>query len=105
MLALLEASRGAQLALATTAPVVAQAWRSPKRQARLSAFLKQPEVEILAFAPADARAAGELAAMSRHHDVVDVHVVLSAQRRGYTIVTSDPGDVRKIDPRVKIVPI
>lgn len=105
MLALLEAARDARLAVATTAPVVAQAWRNGKRQARLAAFLKHPEVEVLAFAPADGRPTGELAAMSRHHDVVDVHVVLVAQQRRRTIVTSDPDDIRTIDPRARIVPI
>jgi predicted nucleic acid-binding protein len=103
MLALLEAARDVDLPIAATAPVVGQVWRDGRRQARLAAFLKQPALNVAAFAAADARAAGELAAICRHADVVDVHVVLLARRRRLTVVTSDPHDMRKVDPLVAIV--
>lgn len=105
MLALLEAAHRERASLSVTAPVVAQAWRDGTRQARLATFLKQREVETVAFAAVDARAVGRLAAMSRHADVVDVHVVLAAQEREQTIVTSDPSDIRRVDSRAKVVAI
>lgn len=103
MLALLEAARREQAPLSVTAPVIAQAWRDGSRQARLAAFLKLHDLETIEFGAVDARAVGQLATMSRHRDVVDVHVVLSAQERAQTVVTSDPDDIRKIDPRVSIL--
>jgi hypothetical protein len=103
MLMLLEAARDRRARLSTTAPVVAQAWRDGRRQARLAAFLKQPAIDIAAFDPADARAVGMLATMSRHEDVVDTHVVMLARQRNQTVVTSDPDDVRTVDPRVRII--
>lgn len=105
MLALLEAIRDEGAALSVTAPVVAQAWRGGGRQARLASFLKQSVLEILPFTSVDALAAGTLSAMTKHHDVVDVHVVLLARARGHTIVTSDPDDMRRVDPNAPLVEI
>ena len=50
MLALLEAARDADLPISVTAPVVGQAWRDGRRQARLAAFLKQPSIDVAPFA-------------------------------------------------------
>jgi methyl coenzyme M reductase alpha subunit len=105
MLALLEAARDARVRLSVTAPVIAQAWHDGSRQARLAAFLKQPALDVAAFAATDARAVGQLATMCRHADVIDVHVVLLARQRRQAVVTSDPDDVRKVDPRVMIVAV
>ncbi|MCC7541801.1 MAG: PIN domain nuclease [Deltaproteobacteria bacterium] len=105
MLALLEAAREARAPLTTTAPVVAQAWHDGRVQARLAAFLKQPEVSIAPFDAMEARAVGTLATLSRHDDVVDTHVVLLARAHRQTIVTSDPDDVQKVDPKIRVVRI
>lgn len=77
------------------APVVAQAWRgSGPRQANLARFLQGCRIE-----PMDerrARAVGVLVARSGHDDVVDVAVVEGAARRGDCVLTSDPGDLRRV---------
>lgn len=77
------------------APVVAQAWRGRgPRQANLARFLQGCRIE-----PMDerrARAVGVLAARSGHDDIVDVAVVEGAARRGDRVLTSDPGDLRRI---------
>lgn len=103
VLALMEAARRERAPLSVTAPVIAQAWHDGARQARLAAFLKLGELEIVAFNAVDARAVGRLATMSQHADVVDVHVSLSAQQRGQSVVTSDPSDMNAIDRRVPVV--
>jgi hypothetical protein len=41
-----------------------------------------------------------MCAAAGHDDVVDVHVVLCARQRHHAIVTSDPGDIARIDPTV-----
>lgn len=105
MLALLEAAREARASLAVTAPVIAQAWRDGRRQARLSTFLKLPELEVEAFKTADARAVGVLARLSGHSDVVDVHVALIAGQQGRTVLTSDPDDIHRVDPRVPTITV
>jgi predicted nucleic acid-binding protein len=77
----------------TTAPVVAQVSRSA-RQAQLCRFLRG--CEIIPFSDAEAHEVGALAGKAGKNDVVDVHVVIVAQRRGYGVVTSDEKDLRPI---------
>lgn len=77
----------------TTAPVVAQASRSP-RQARLRIFLNG--CDVVAFDPAEAHEVGALLAKAGTSDVVDAHVAVVAAKRGSTVVTSDPDDLRHL---------
>jgi predicted Zn-dependent protease len=76
-------------ALHTTHPVVAQAWRTGSRQARLSAFLKTITVHPLD----DGRPVGQLLGQAGTSDVVDAHLVITALRLGHDILTGDPGDL------------
>ena len=85
------------------AAALAQAWRSP-RQARLAqvvnACLVDPLEERLA------KRTGELCGMSKTPDIVDAAVVASAARRGDAILTTDPGDLRRLAshaPQVEII--
>lgn len=105
MLALLRAAHEARASLSVTAPVIAQARRGGGRQARLSTFLKLPELDVVEFTTEDARAVGELARLSGHPDVVDVHLALLAGKRSQTILTSDPGDIERIDPRIETITV
>lgn len=75
----------------TTAPVVAQASRSPK-QVQLRRFLRG--CEVVAFGAGQAHQVGSLLASSGTSDVVDAHVALVALERRRTVVTSDPDDMR-----------
>ncbi len=77
----------------TTAPVVAQASRSP-RQVQLRRLLRG--CEVVAFAPQQAHEVGTLLASAEMDDVVDAHVVITAARLDSTVVTSDPGDLRRL---------
>lgn len=40
---------------------------------------------------------------SGHADVIDVHVALRARERHHAVVTSDPGDIARIDPTVPLI--
>lgn len=74
----------------TSAVCVAQAWRDPRRQARLTRALVGCRE-----APLDATGArriGALLALSRTEDVADAAVALLA-RTGDTVLTSDPDDI------------
>lgn len=77
----------------TTAPVVAQASRSP-RQVQLRRFLQG--CDVVAFAPAQAHAVGALLAKASTTDVVDAHVALTAAIAGAIVITSDPSDLRTL---------
>lgn len=85
------------------AAVVAQAWRNPARQVRLVRVLGADAVTIAPLDGTEARAVGQLCSATGTADVVDASVVLLARRvRGVT-VTSDPDDLRRIDPGIDVV--
>jgi predicted nucleic acid-binding protein len=81
---------------------IAQAWRSP-RQIRLARLLKSRDVEIAVMTPNAARSVGLICARTGHQDVIDVHVALCARERGHAVVTSDPGDISRIDPALPVI--
>jgi hypothetical protein len=95
----LKAARSRGGTICIPAEAVAQAWRSP-RQTRLARLLKSPDIDIAVMTLSVARAVGLMCAASGHDDVVDVHVVLCARQRHHAIVTSDPGDIARIDATV-----
>ena len=75
------------------AGALAQVWRG-QRSARIAQFLRGCSVEPLS--ETNAKRAGELLARSGTADAIDASVVVSAASRGDAIVTSDPGDIRKL---------
>lgn len=77
----------------TTAPVVAQVSRSG-RQAQLRRFLRG--CDLVPFVEGEAHDIGTLAGRSGSSDVVDVHVVAVAHRRGLGVLTSDENDLKPI---------
>jgi len=89
--------------LAVPAGVVAQAWRGGPRQARLARLLTAPETDIVPIDGATARAIGVICGHTGVDDVVDVSVVLCARERADTIVTADRGDLRRIDPKARLI--
>lgn len=88
---LIELARRAGAGLVTVAPVVAQVWRDGARQATLARWL--PMMEVHDTSLAQAKAAGELLAVSSTSDVVDALLALVALP-GDHVLTSDPDDVR-----------
>lgn len=97
------AERGLRVTIPATA--LAQAIRSPARQARLARLIRQPETDLVPLDGPDATATGLLLAATRTHDIVDAHVVLCARRAGQVVLTSDAGDLRQLDPDLPIVAV
>ncbi len=60
-------------------------------------------IEIHSLDAATARAAGQLCAATTSSDVIDASVVLVAAVVGGVTVTSDPDDLRRLDPSVELV--
>jgi predicted nucleic acid-binding protein len=97
------ASQGARVTVPSTA--LAQAIRRPDRQARLARLIRQPTTDVIALDRVDAISVGRLLAASETSDIVDAHVVICARRSHQQVVTSDPDDLRRLDPRVQLVTI
>ena len=87
------------------ASALAQAVRQPQRQARLARLLRQPTTDVIPLDRVDATNVGRLLAASGTSDVVDAHVVICARRAGQQAVTSDPDDLRALDPTLRVVTI
>jgi predicted nucleic acid-binding protein len=85
------------------ATALAQVIREPARQARLARLLRQPSTSLEALDGPDATRVGLLLATSRTRDITDAHVVVCARRHADAIVTSDPADLRRLDPSIKLI--
>jgi hypothetical protein len=98
-------ARAIELGMHVTVPatVLAQAIRIPARQARLSRLIRQAGTDLIALNGPDATAVGLLLARTGTADIVDAHVVICGQRAGLVVVTSDPGDLRRIDPELRLL--
>lgn len=103
--ALLAAARRERLEVRVPAPVLAQVFRGGGRQARLARFLSYPETRVVPFDEQAARASGSLLGVSGTADVVDASVVVCAWRFDDAVATSDPVDLRRLDPRLRLVPL
>ena len=95
-------ARRARETLTVPAGCVAQAWRDPRRQVRLAAFLKRPNVDVVAMDEDQARRVGRLLAATGTSDITDAHVALCALRRDAAVLTSDPEDIRRLVPTLRI---
>jgi hypothetical protein len=85
------------------ATVLAQAIRRPDRQVRLSRMIRQPTTDVIELGRVDATNVGRLLAASGTSDIADAHVVICARRADQPVVTSDPGDLRQLDPNIRLI--
>jgi len=87
------------------ATALAQVIRNPARQTRLSRLIRQADTDLVSLNGPDATAVGLLLAETATADIVDAHVVICARRAGQVVVTSDPGDIRRIDSELRCVEV
>jgi hypothetical protein len=98
-------ARAAETGARITVPasILAQAIRKPDRQVRLSRFIRQPTTDVIELGRVDATGIGRLLAASGTSDIADAHVVICARRADQPVVTSDPGDLRELDPTRRLI--
>ena len=105
MIALLRQALSQGRRFRVPAGVVGQAWRDGRRQAVLARFLRGAEVDVIPLDDLRSRAAGELCGAAGSADVIDASVVLVALEHHDIVVTGDPSDLRRLDPKARIVAI
>ena len=105
MIALLHRALAQDRVFRVPAGVVGQAWRDGRTQVTLARFLRSEEVEIIPLDEQLARSCGELCGATNSPDVIDASVVILARQRREPIVTSDPDDLRRLDPSAQIIPV
>jgi predicted nucleic acid-binding protein len=99
--ALLQVNREQGGAVRVPAGVVAQVWRSG-RQARVAKLLKAEETTVVVLDEQKARAVGALCGAAGTADVVDASVAVCAAQHGDTVVTSDPDDIARLAPKLRV---
>jgi hypothetical protein len=87
------------------ATALAQVIRGPARQTRLSRLIRQADTDLVPLNGPDATAVGLLLAETATADIVDAHVVICARRTRQVVVTSDLGDIRRIDSELRLVAV
>jgi predicted nucleic acid-binding protein len=97
------AEAGARVTIPAT--VLAQAIRRPERQVRLARLIRQPTTDVVPLDRVDATHVGRLLAAAGTADITDAHVVVCARRAGQRVVTSDPDDLRRLDPALEVLAI
>lgn len=107
IVALIRTARRAGLPISVPAGALAQVWRDGRRQARLAGLLRvrSGAPQAVPLDARDARAAGELCGRAGTADVIGASVLLCALARGDRVVTGDPGDLRRLDPAVRLIPL
>ena len=105
MIALLQRALTHGRAFRVPAGVVGQVWRDGRVQVTLSRFLRSEGVEVIPLDEQLARSCGELCGATNSRDIVDASVVILARERRDPIVTSDPDDLRRLDPGAQIIPV
>jgi hypothetical protein len=68
-------------------------------------LLKSRDVEIAVMTPNIARTIGLVCASTGHDDVIGVHVAVCARERNHAVITSDPGDLARIDPELPLIKV
>jgi predicted nucleic acid-binding protein len=103
MIALLRRALAQGRAFRVPSGVVGQSWRNGRVQVTLARFLRSEEVEIVPLDDQLARSCGELCGAAGASDVIDASVAIVARERQDLIVTSDPDDIRRLDPAAQLV--
>jgi len=99
---------GIVLAVPTAALMAAWSAIAPGDRPFLEILLDLPVAVIEPLDESSARDAGLLLATARDPSAASVvagHVAWSARRRGWPVVTAEPGPLRSIDPTVEIDPL
>ena len=85
------------------ATALAQVIRNPAKQVRLWRMIQFDRTEVVPLDGSHAQAVGALLARTGTSDIVDAHVVICAQAGGYAVITSDPLDLRRLDPKLRVI--
>jgi predicted nucleic acid-binding protein len=74
-------------------------------QSRLANLLATATVSVVDFDADAARVSGVLLGRAGTSGVIDASVAVCARMRGHIVVTSDPDDLHRLDPRLAVVTI
>lgn len=91
--------------MVTSSAVIAQVWRGHRAQVPIAVALRWSHLRVVAPTPAEGRVIGQMLGVTGSSDVVDGHVALLARERGWPVVTSDPDDIGRLDPSLRLATV
>jgi predicted nucleic acid-binding protein len=94
---------GSRITVPATA--LAQVIRNPARQVGLWRMVHFDETEVVPFDGSHAQAAGALLARTGTSAITDAHVVICAQSGGDAVITTDPLDLKQLDPKLRLITV
>ena len=103
--ALFKVAAAQQIDMVLPSVVLAQVWRNGTRQVQLARTLSNPGITEAPLHHEDAKRVGELLRESATADVADAHVAVLAGRLRAAVITSDEGDIARLDPALPIVKV
>jgi predicted nucleic acid-binding protein len=103
MAVLVDEALASRAMLAIPAGVLAQSWRGGARQARIARLLRSSVVAVIPLDRRCALRAGARCAATGVTDVIDASVALCARDHGHPVITSDPDDLRVLDPSLVLL--
>jgi hypothetical protein len=87
------------------ATALAQVIRNPAKQVRLWRMIQFDKTEVVPLDGSHAQAVGALLAQTGTSDIVDAHVVICAERAGFAVITSDPLDLKRLNPKLRMITV
>jgi hypothetical protein len=105
VIVLLARARETGAIITVPATALAQAIRQPEPQVRLARLVRQPTTEVVPLDRVDATNVGRLLGATGTSDIAHAHVVICARRSRQRVVTSDPDDLRLLDPTLQLIPV
>jgi hypothetical protein len=87
------------------ATALAQVIRNPAKQVRLWRMIQFDKTEVIPLDGSHAQAVGALLARTGTSDIADGHVAICAGAAGYAVITSDPLDLKRLDPKLRLITI
>ena len=105
MEALLRQTQVRRVEILILAGVLAQVWSGSPMQAPLSMLLNRATTKVVTLDRVLAEAVGRLLRQCGASDVVDASVVVVARTARAIVVTSDPDDLRALDPSIELAVI
>jgi predicted nucleic acid-binding protein len=68
-------------------------------------MIQSGRTEVIPLDGLHAQAVGALLARTGASDIADAHVVICAQEAGYAVITSDPLDLKRLDPKLRVISV
>jgi len=103
MAALIEEAIAGHVTLAIPAAALAQAARGGGGQARLARLLRSPVASVVDLDQRTAMRVAERCGATGTSDVVGMSVALCARDHDHAVITTDPDNLRTIDPSLSLL--